>query len=103
MLFSVELNPACPNSVIEALACGLPVIGFDTGALKDVTGVGGIIVPYGTDVWKLEKPILFPLIDAAEKVYRENQKFRKAAREQAESHFSIDKITEEYLSFLFGS
>ena len=103
MLFSVELNPACPNSVIEALACGLPVIGFDTGALKDVTGVGGIIVPYGTDVWKLEKPILFPLIDAAEKVYRENQKFRKAARKQAESHFSIDKITEEYLSFLFGS
>ena len=50
---------------------------------------------------EIEKPILSPLIDAAEKVYRENQKFRKAAREQAESHFSIDKIIEEYLSFLF--
>lgn len=103
MLFSIELNPACPNSVIEALACGLPVIGFDTGALKDVTGSGGIIVPYGSDVWKMEKPILFPLIEAAEKVYRENQSFRKAARKQAETHFSIDKITGEYLSFLFGS
>ncbi len=31
-----QLNPACPNSVIEALSCGLPVAGFDTGAMKEI-------------------------------------------------------------------
>ena len=32
LFFSSEIHAACPNAVIEALSCGLPVIGFDTGA-----------------------------------------------------------------------
>ncbi len=101
-LFSSELNPACPNAVIEALACGVPVIGFDTGALKDVTGEGGIIVPYGADPWKLEPPNRFPLTDAAEIVIRENTDYRKAARARAKQNFSIDRCGEAYVRFCLG-
>jgi len=36
ILIHCQLNPACPNSVIEAISCGVPVVGFDTGAMKEI-------------------------------------------------------------------
>ncbi len=97
--FSSEIHAACPNAVIEAMACGLPVVGFDTGALKDVAGDAGIIVPYGTDPWKLEKPVIGPLLDAAEHVIKNNAAFRKTARTRAEAQFSVEKMAESYINF----
>lgn len=29
-------NPACPNNVIEAMACGLPIVGINDGAMSEV-------------------------------------------------------------------
>lgn len=31
-----HLNPPCPNSVIEAISTGMPVVGFDSGAMKEL-------------------------------------------------------------------
>jgi glycosyltransferase involved in cell wall biosynthesis len=31
-----HLNPPCPNSVIEAISCGLPVVGFKSGAMQEL-------------------------------------------------------------------
>ncbi len=36
ILIHCQLNPACPNSVMEAVACGIPVVGFDSGSMKEV-------------------------------------------------------------------
>jgi glycosyltransferase involved in cell wall biosynthesis len=101
--FSSEFHAACPNAVIEAIACGLPIIGFDTGSLKDLSGNAGIIVPYGTDPWKLEKPVCGPLIDAAEKVIQENSAYRQAARRRAEADFSLETMASAYINYcLYG-
>jgi glycosyltransferase involved in cell wall biosynthesis len=101
MMYSAEVNPPCPNSVIESLACGLPVIGFDSGSLKElVTEDAGCIVPYGGDPWKLETPDISALALSAEKILTQQDQFRTAARRRAESAFGLDQMVESYLKVL---
>ena len=101
LFFSADINAACPNSVIEALACGLPVVSFDTGALKElVPENAGRIVPYGNNLWNLERPDIPTLAAASEDLLREQERFRKAARASAESHLGVDKMVDKYLNFL---
>jgi len=101
LLFSADLNAACPNSVIEALACGLPVVSFDTGALNElVVGDAGRLVSYGGDPWKLDKPDISTLADAAAEVIRNEPRFRAGARAQAEKSLGLDLMTDRYLKFL---
>jgi glycosyltransferase involved in cell wall biosynthesis len=103
VLFSAEINPPCPNSVIEALACGLPVVGFDTGSLSElVKGEAGRSIPYGANEWKLEEPDIAALAEAVTDVLQNQSHFRKAARECAESNFALDKMVDEYLKVLIG-
>ena len=103
LLYSAEVNPPCPNSVIESLACGLPVVGFDTGSLSElVQGDAGRLSPYGADQWKLESPNIQPLAEAAEEVLQDNERFRKSAREQAQANFGLDKMVDAYLKVLLN-
>ena len=101
MMYCAEVNPPCPNSVIESLACGLPVIGFDSGSLKElVTEDAGCIVPYGSNPWKLETPDISALALSAGEVLTKQSQFRAAARRRAESAFGLDQMVESYLKVL---
>jgi glycosyltransferase involved in cell wall biosynthesis len=103
LLYSADINAACPNSVIEALACGLPVAGFATGALPElVTGDAGRLVSYGGDPWKLEQPDLPALAGAAVEIQQNNMHFRAAARQRAEEAFGLDTMVDKYLQVLLG-
>ncbi|MGB7876774.1 MAG: glycosyltransferase family 4 protein [Anaerolineales bacterium] len=103
LLFSADVNPACPNAVIEALACGLPVAAFDTGALNElVVGDTGRLVPYGSDLWNLELPDIPALAEASTEILLGEERFRKAARAQAEKALGLDKMVDDYLKFLLG-
>jgi len=101
LLFSAEVNPPCPNSVIEALACGLPVIGFDTGSLSEIVQRdAGRLTPYGANQWKLKQPDVPTLATAAMEVLEDQPRFRKSAREQAEVKLGLDQMVDEYLKVL---
>lgn len=103
LYFSAEPNPPCPNSVIEALACGLPVVGFASGALPElVQGDAGRIVPYGGDPWKLDPPDVPTLAKASVEILQDQPRFRQAARQHAEARFSLEKMVSAYLEVLLG-
>ncbi|MDO8753799.1 MAG: glycosyltransferase family 4 protein, partial [Anaerolineales bacterium] len=101
LMYCAEVNPPCPNSVIEALACGLPVIGFDSGSLKElVTEDAGRVVSYGANPWKLETPDIAALAVSAQAVLTKQEQFRRSVRRRAEAEFGLDKMLDSYLKVL---
>jgi glycosyltransferase involved in cell wall biosynthesis len=103
LLYSADLNAACPNSVVEALACGLPVAAFATGALREmVTGEAGRVVAYGGDPWELDPPDIPALAEASAEILKDQDKFRAAARKRAEDAFSLEDMVDKYLEALSG-
>ena len=103
VLFSADLNAACPNSVIEALACGLPVVSYATGSLPElIEDDSGLVVPWGSNFWKLETPDLPVLADAAQRIFQNQAHFRLGARKRAEAVFGVDRMVEQYLEALLG-
>jgi glycosyltransferase involved in cell wall biosynthesis len=98
---SLDINPACPNTVIEALASGAPVVGFETGALKElVTDQGGAIVDYGSDPWKLGFPDVNALLSGIEEVKGSYINYAQKARSLAEENHNIKLIVEKYISVI---
>ena len=104
LLFSADLNAACPNSVIEALACGLPVAAFDTGALPELVDENaGCIVPYGGDPWRLDPPDMTGLAQACAEIFNNGESLRLGARRRAEAMFGLDEMVSAYLRILHRS
>jgi len=102
LLYSSDINAACPNSVVEALACGLPVAALDTGALAEmVSGAAGRVVPYGGDPWRLDPPNIEGLVDGACEIALDQERFRPGARLRAEAMFSLEQMVAGYLQALF--
>jgi glycosyltransferase involved in cell wall biosynthesis len=98
LLFSADVNAACPNSVVEALACGLPVIGYATGALAELVGEkGGHTALYGSNFWKLEPAQPGELVNATLEILKQPGHYRREARNRAEKWFGLEQMTEQYL------
>jgi len=101
VLYAADVNAACPNSVIEAMACGLPVVAFDTGALSELLSIdAGRIVPYNGDPWELDPPDIERLAQATNKVIKNRASFSVDARKRAEEAFGLDPMLEGYLDAL---
>jgi hypothetical protein len=103
LFLTLELNPPCPNTIIEALASGLPVIGYDTGSARELVGEGGELAPFEGDPWKLDVPRnLDALAGLADRVLKDWPAYARKARQRAERNFDIRNTAQAYLESLVG-
>ena len=96
------ITAACPNSVLEALACGTPVLGYRTGVLPELLNESaGICVESYGDPWKGEPPRnLDEVVNAALKLIAHRDQYRKDARSLAEKRYGLDKMVDAYVETL---
>ncbi len=69
---------------VEAMACGVPLVSSDGGALAEVVGDGGVVVPAG-DIEALTRALDSLLGDQGAR-----DELGRAARARVEAHFSWD-------------
>ena len=85
-------SEASPNSVIEAMAAGLPVVASDVGGIPELVDDGrtGYLVAPG-DVNALARGVI-GLLDAPDRV----EAFGVAARRRIEQTYSFDRMVEQF-------
>jgi glycosyltransferase involved in cell wall biosynthesis len=86
---STKHNDACPNAVIEAMACGLPTAFSASGGVPELVGTAGYGVPVA-EVWdEPQVPDIEALAEAMRKTAAERATLAAAARARAVERFDI--------------
>lgn len=94
VIFPVLIDEAFGLIIIEAMACGTPVIAFDRGAIKEIINdKTGFVCP-SEDKNAMKA--------AVEKLYNmpnsEYEKMRFACRKHIEDNFTIGKMVDKYIN-----
>lgn len=90
MLLHTKYNDPCPRLVVEALACGLPVVYSATGGVPELVGdAAGIGVPGPRDYNHDHPPSPELLADAVVAISARLAAFSGAARERAVTRFDV--------------
>jgi glycosyltransferase involved in cell wall biosynthesis len=91
VLVSSSATEGCPNAVGEGMACGLAVIGTDSGDTADVIGDAGRVVPCG-DAARLSSELL----SVARMGATERGLLGEAARERIRRLYAIETVASRY-------
>ncbi|HLC94399.1 MAG TPA: glycosyltransferase family 4 protein [Patescibacteria group bacterium] len=97
-----HLNPPCPNNIIEAMACGLPICGVNDGAMREITVPEEnslLLKSEGDAFWKMREYDVSQFADNLDSITKNLNFYSTNSRKIAEKKFSLDDMTARYLTF----
>lgn len=100
-----HLNPPCPNNIIEAMACGLPICGVNDGAMSELTqkGYNSELIPASNDAFYAFRNfnhILFA--KNMSKIMSNHKYYAQNSRTIASNRFTLRQMIDNYLK-IFSS
>ena len=99
IFFVLEINPPCPNSLIESICAGVPSLGFDTGSYAELSRESGIAMHYNKKLNSLDIPN-FDVIDiAVDKMINNYENCSRKSIEIADN-YNIGKMGCDYLNII---
>jgi glycosyltransferase involved in cell wall biosynthesis len=87
-LYEPGFGKSCPNSVVEALACGVPTL------VSDTCGIAGLVTRGGAGIATTRNAS--DVAQAARTLIKEHARFAAAARRLAERHFDVRHFIDAY-------
>jgi len=97
VLLHTQANDNCPHLVVEAMACGVPVVHQDNGGTPQmVTPLGGVAVPSAASWESIDYPSPDAFAAALETVLREWPTYHTRARARAIEFMSLDAFVREH-------
>jgi glycosyltransferase involved in cell wall biosynthesis len=92
LLLHTKVQDPCPSAVIEAMACGLPVVYPASGGTVELVGSeAGIGVPHAATWERDEPPLPDELADGVRRVLEEREKYAAASRRRAVERFALEQ------------
>jgi len=99
---SVLLHPVsgdtCPNAVVEALACGVPVVTPRFGGTSELVEAGGQV--FDAEPWIYNGHFIEAMTEATKKVLANQAELSHQARKRAEEMLGSEQMVTRYLEAL---
>ena len=93
-----KIGDWCPNSVLEAMSCGLPVICPSWGGTKELVGDAGAICQ--SKEWECDDALIDQMALDTIRIYKNLNEFSLKSRRRILDNFDLEKSLKEYTKIL---
>ena len=85
-------NDPCPNTVIEALSCGLPILYSNSGGVPELVGANAGIALECKESWQTpQTPLIKDISNGMIEIASKHEEMSNSARNRAIEKFDIKK------------